>query len=239
MIKFDVFFPVPKPYHDEGLIRLAVGQGAMKVVEAVVAVSPGRAKLGWKIRFIGQEAAQVYADQNPPLSLWLEYGTRPHPIDRHGAVPSGVTPSGRELFGPGSGRASRKIRPEDWQGKRGGKRPRGFVGYSTGRPMLRIPRYKDDPGESDTSGWWDPRVSYRHRYAFTPHVDHPGIKPRWYLRQAWQANQFEIMDDIKYAARNKITGELGIYPGAGGPGSKRFNVKVGTRFHAVPPPRLR
>lgn len=36
MIKFDVFFPIPQSYHDEGLIRLAISQGAMKVVEVEV-----------------------------------------------------------------------------------------------------------------------------------------------------------------------------------------------------------
>ena len=227
MIKFDVYFPVPQPYHDEGLIRLAVGQGAMKVVEAVVAVSPGRAKLGWKIRFIGQEAAQVYADQNPPLSLWLEYGTKPHTITRHGAIlGQGVTVPGRELYGPGSGRARRFPTSEDYPINLRSRRLRTgsgkeSVGHRTGRPMLRFETNRE---YDRTSGEFFGDVH------FAPQVHHPGIKPRFYLREAWQTNQADIINDIRIAARNKISGELGIFPGAGGIGSGRYKIREGGRF---------
>lgn len=233
MLRFNVSFPIPQPHHDPGLIRLAVGRGAQKVVDAVILLSPGRAKLGWKIRFLGNESAQVYADQNPPLSLWLEYGTgkfgtrggigREYFITRHGAViGKGLVAPGRELYGPGSGRARGSMmvtrRSAGWV-------PRKFrgkvVGFRTGRPMLR---FETDKSLDPSSGLMMGDVH------FAPQVKHPGIKPRYYLREAWQTNQAGIINDIRITARNKISGELGIYPGAGGTGSGRYGIRVGTKF---------
>lgn len=222
MLRFDVQVPVITPRSDPGAIDRAQETGALLVLRDVVAASPGGAAKHWKYAQTREGTYAVFSRE--PLSRWLEYGTKPHMITRKGAILSGgprgskthspVVAPGRDWYGPGG-----KSMRVDYFGET------RMMGPRTGRPMLRIPI-------SDSGGKYRFEAGEEGEYTFTPQVHHPGIKPRFYLRTAVQENQMRIANLLEEAARDMISGELGVVPGAGGKGSGRYKLRSGTRFTA-------
>ncbi len=213
MLKFDIRVPIITPHSDVGAITRALEKGAELIITEVVINSPGRAAQGWKHRLRGLDAVEVYT--NNKISLWLERGTKKHKISVKGR--SRIVSIGEGQWRTNSGEGSRfgRTHTEDFGERYGMDRyfTRSIGARRSGGARLR---WENPPG----------------RVHWAVEVQHPGIQARWYLRDAGQKYQFQIADMLRIAATDKITGELGIVPGAGGAGSGRYAMKKGTRFTA-------
>ena len=231
MLKFNVQIPMITPGTDIDSVERAMRAGANLLKNVVVALTPGSTKLGWKTAALA-EGVRVYTDDMK--SVWLEHGTKPHKIRRHGAIDGkGFARPGREVFGRGS---RYKMIPGSINRERYYR-----VGTATGRVTLRIPIGGGTPSPRFSGA----RASFNESdfstqsYAFPVEVTHPGITARYYFRQAKEETYLEILNMLEEAATDKITNQLGRVRGAGGTGTGTYLVsspRTGRRISR--PPRL-
>lgn len=211
MLKFDFLMPLGDGRHDPLAIGRAVITGAMRLRNAVRELSPygktGALIESWKIAQVGANSVRLFSDSK--VALWLEYGTKRHPIDRSGAP--GVLGSGFRLSD------RRRIYTDQYGSYNYGEDTfeKTVRGKGTGRRFLRF----DDSRTGEE--------------IFVTHVMHPGIDPRLYFLKAQMAIIPEITEDIRYVAGEVLAEELFsvIDP--------RYSVsgRTGRRFYSLRTPR--